>query len=884
MPSSIAVVGASDDVASVGAGLMRNIRAGFKGPVYPVNPRRALVAGQPAFGSVRNLPQAVDLALIATPPGSVPDVIRDCGARGVRATAIFSSGLSDATAEGEGLLEIVDRVAREHRIRVLGPNSLGVMRPAIGLNATFASSGASSGSVALVAQSGAMVSAVLDWASTDGVGFSSVVSLGNKLDVGFADVLDFLTLDTATESILLYVEGIRSARKFMSALRAAARIKPVFVLKAGREWAGSRAAATHTGSLARRDDVFDAALRRSGAVRVRSVVQLFAAATWLSSRYRPIGNQIAIVTNGGGPGVLAADRANEIGIEVAALSRQTVDRLDRVLPPEWSRGNPVDVLEDADVARFREAMHACLEDPNADGLLVILTPQSMTEPLQVAREVAELAGTSSKHLFACWMGDRSVQAARALLAAARIPVFGSPEPAVEAFANVAAFYQNQRLLMQVPGPLAHLDPPDIARAEFLIGNALSQGRVALTESESKSVVSAFQIPAAGAIVVRSASEAALAGQQIGFPVAMKVNSPDIAHKTAAGGVRLDVRDAQVAGAAYESILSEVGSRLPAAQLDGVAVQAMVHKPAGVECLVGILTDALFGPVVMFGAGGIDAELIADRAVALPPLNALLARNLVQRTRIGRRLQSQGREREITAIEQVLLRVSEMACELPALKALDLNPFSVDADGGIALDARALIAVPSVQATAHRYAHMAIHPYPARLTRRLTVSGGAEVEIRAIRPEDAEMEKAFVRGLSEEARYFRFISALHELSDRMLVRFTQIDYDREMALLAVVREGNREMQIGVARYAIGTDGESCEFAVVVTDAWQAKGVASALVEALLDAARHRGLKRMEGFVLHSNEKMLRLMKRLGFESRANPEDPSLKIVWKVLEAA
>jgi acetyltransferase len=311
---------------------------------------------------------------------------------------------------------------------------------------------------------------------------------------------------------------------------------------------------------------------------------------------------------------------------------------------------------------------------------------------------------------------------------------------------------------------------------------------------------------------------------------------------------------------------------------------MVHKPAGVECLVGILTDALFGPVVMFGAGGIDAELIADRAVALPPLNALLARNLVQRTRIGRRLQSQGREREITAIEQVLLRVSEMACELPALKALDLNPFSVDADGGIALDARALIAVPSVQATAHRYAHMAIHPYPARLTRRLTVSGGAEVEIRAIRPEDAEMEKAFVRGLSEEARYFRFISALHELSDRMLVRFTQIDYDREMALLAVVREGNREMQIGVARYAIGTDGESCEFAVVVTDAWQAKGVASALVEALLDAARHRGLKRMEGFVLHSNEKMLRLMKRLGFESRANPEDPSLKIVWKVLEAA
>jgi acetyltransferase len=881
MPASIAVVGASEDPATVGAALIRNARAGFKGPVYAVNPGRATVLGEPAFASVAALPQAVDLALIATPPESIPAVLKECGSRGVRAAVVVSSGLSDATPQGARLLDAALGIARRHRMRLLGPNSLGVMRPGIGLNATFASIGAAPGTVALVAQSGAMVSAVLDWAGADEVGFSSVVSLGNKLDVGFAEVLDFLTLDPATESIVLYVEGIRSARKFMSALRAAARVKPVFVLKGGRERAGSRAAATHTRSLAGRDDVFDAALRRAGAVRVRTFVQLFSAAKWLSSRYRPIGNQITIVTNGGGPGVMAADWANEIGIELAALSPQTVEHLNRVLPPEWSGDNPVDLLEDADVSRFRDAVHACLNDPGTEGLLVILTPQAMTEPLEVARALAQLAVESSKHVFACWMGDRSVRAARELLATARIPVFRSPEPAVEAFANVAAFYHNQRLLMQVPGPLSHQEPPDTERARSLIRDILSQDRGVLTETESKSLIAAFRIPAAETLIARSAAEAASAAQRIGFPVAIKVNSAQVAHKHSAGGVQLDIRDPSATRAAYEAIVSAVGSRQPAAQIDGVAVQAMVGKPAGVECLIGIFTDALFGPVVMFGAGGTDVDLIADRAVALPPLNAFLARDLVLRTRIGRRLQSQGGEREIAAIENALLRVSEMACELPWLQELDINPLAVDADGAIALDARAVVAAPFSDVTANRYAHMAVHPYPANLARKLALPEGVEIEIRAIRPEDAETEKAFVRGLSDEARYFRFLSALNELSDRMLVRFTQIDYDREMALVALVPEGDRRTQIGVARYAIGSDGDSCEFAIVVADAWQGKGIGAALMAALTDAARHRGLRRIEGFVLHNNERMLRFMQRLGFEARVYPDDPSLKIVSKAL---
>ena len=877
------MAGASDDRASVGGALLRNLRQGFRGPVFAVNPHRALVLGEKAWPSIAALPGPVDLALVATPPETIPQVIEDCGRRGVRAAAILTAGLSDAIPGGAQLAAETVSAARRHGVRLLGPNSIGLMRPALGLNATFASSRAQAGPVALVAQSGALVSAVLDWADTDEVGFSSVVSLGNKLDVDFADVLDFLTLDAATESIVLYIEGIRSARKFMSALRAAARTKPVIVLKAGRERAGERAAQTHTRSLAGRDDVFDAALRRAGAVRVRTFVQLFSAAKCLSSRYRPAGNHLAVVTNGGGPGVMAADWANEINIELPPLSPQTFARLERVLPPAWSRDNPVDLLEDADVGRYREAIEACLEDPAADGLLVILAPQSMTEPTEIARSLAAATRRHTKHVFACWMGDRRVQEARALLAEERIPVFRTPEPAVEAFANVTSFYQNQKLLMQVPGPLAHHDAPDVEGARMLIEAALAEGRAALTETESKALLAAFRIPVAQTTVAQSAAQAVTIAQQIGFPVAMKVSSSDIGHKAAAGGVRLNVGGAAEARAAHDEILRAARAAQPQARIDGVAIQPMVVKPRGREVLLGLFTDPLFGPVVAFGAGGADVELIADRAVALPPLNGLLVRSLISRTRLGRRIAAQGGEAELAAIEGVLLRVSEIACELPWVREMDINPLIVDADGIIAVDARVVIAPLPPANAADRYAHMAVYPYPTHLTRRWVMSDGVTVSIRAIRPEDAESEKAFVRSLSEESRYFRFISALHELSDRMLVRFTQIDYDREMALVTLAGNGGAETQIGVARYAIDPDGESCEFAIVVADEWQGKGIGSRLMQALIDAARDKGLKHMRGLVLHENTKMLALMKSLGFEIRTDPEDPALKLVVKPLAA-
>jgi acetyltransferase len=702
--------------------------------------------------------------------------------------------------------------------------------------------------------------------------------------VGFADALDYLTLDPETESVLMYVEGVRHARHLMSALRAAARIKPVIVLKAGRDEPGSRAATTHTGAMTGSDAVFEAALRRAGAVRVGTFIQLFSAAKCLASRYRPVGNQIAVVTNGGGPGVMAADRAQECGLRLATLAPDTRATLDAALPAAWSRGNPVDLLEDATTQRYATAFEACLADPGVDGVVAILTPQAMTDALCVARAVVDASRRHDRQIIACWMGDAPVSAGREALQAARIPVFRSPEPAVEAFANITSFYQNQRLLMRVPGPLSQQAPPDLEAPRAVIETALAGGRTTLSEVESKAILAAFRIPVAATVVARSVEEAILVAGQVGYPVALKAIAADVPHKADAGGVRLGITGATQLREAFEAILASVRAAHPSAHLDGVAVEPMVLKPAGRELMIGVLKDPVFGPVITFGAGGGDVELLADRAVALPPLDGFLARNLVDRARAALTL-GPWRNRlaaDLDALEAVLLRVSEMVCELPWLKEMDINPLILDYQGATVADARIVIEPLAVRG-ADAYAHMAISPYPSGLGRRWTTRDGREVVLRAIRPEDAGMEQAFVRGLSDEARYFRFINAMHELSERMLVRFTQIDSDREMALAAVVRDpaDDSESQIGVARYVGEPDGRSCEFALVVTDGWQGQGVGTRLMEALMDAARARGLETMEGFVLGSDHKMLKLMESLGFSIATDPEDPSMKHVTRRL---
>jgi acetyltransferase len=881
-PKSVAVFGANDRADSVGHVVFKNmLEGGFKGALYPININSPEVQGKRAYASIADVGETIELVVIATPPKTVPGIIENCGIRGVKAAVIITAGFGEAGHEGEALEKELLETAHRYGIRLIGPNSLGIMRPSIGLNATFNKGGANTGNIAFVSQSGALCTAILDWAQSNDVGFSSVVSMGSSTDVDFGEILDYLVSDPNTHSILMYIEGIRNARRFMSALRAAARIKPVILVKVGRHAAGSVAAMSHTASLVGADDVFDAAVSRAGVVRVQTITQLFTAAKALSCGFRPVGNRLAIVTNGGGPGVMAADRAADLGLTMATLSDATIEYLNQHLPPNWPHGNPVDIIGDAQADRYHYAVKACLEDDNVDGVLAILTPQAMTKPLESAQALIELSNTHSKPLLTCWMGETQVAEARLAFARAHKPHFRTPEPAVEVFSHLSAYYRNQKLLMQMPGPFSHHIEPDVESARMIIEGAMQEHRKVLTEMESKALLSAFHIPVARTMVAHSPNEALLIAQQLGFPVAMKVNSQDITHKSDAGGVRLNLNNAHEVRAAYQHILDNVQHNRPDARLDGISIEPMIVKQNGRELMIGVTSDPVFGPVIIFGAGGTTVEIMGDRAVALPPLNNFLVRELIQETHIAKML---GAFRNMApanmdALEDVLLRVSEMACELPLLKEMDINPLILDENGALAADAR--VVMEYRQPSADRYAHMAIYPYPTQLVSQWQLADGTDITIRPIRPEDAELVQSFVRGLSEESKYFRFMGSMQELTETMLVRFTQIDYSREMALIAVTVEQEKEIEIGVARFAINPDGDTCEFALVIADNVQGKGLGQKLMVSLMEAARAKGLVTIEGEVLSNNHNMIKLMTRLGFTTKTSEEDQSIMKVSKEL---
>lgn len=881
-PKSVAVFGASDRIDSVGQIVFQNmLQSGYQGALYPVNPVRTEVQGCKAYATLAQIAEPVELAVIATPAHTVPDIIEECGKHLVKAAVIITAGFGEAGEAGKLLEAAVLKNAQRYGIRLIGPNCLGVMRPDIGLNATFNKGSAIPGNVAFVSQSGALCTAILDWASTQDIGFSSVISMGSSVDVDFGEILDYLISDVKTQSILLYIEGIHDARGFMSGIRAAARVKPVILVKVGHHAAASKAAMSHTASLVGSDDAFEAAVMRAGVVRVETVTQLFSVAKALSCGFHPAGNRLAIVTNGGGPGVMATDCAIETGLTMATLADATIEKLNQVLPATWSHGNPVDIIGDAQADRYHHAVKACMEDPNVDGVLTILTPQAMTKPLEAAKVVIELSNQYNKPLLTSWMGGEQVTESRAAFKQAKKPTFRTPEPAVEVFSFLSAYHRNQKLLMQMPGPLSHHVEPDVEGARMVIEGALQDRRKVLTEMESKALLSAFHIPVAQTMVAHSPNEALLIAQQLGFPVAMKVNSPDVTHKTDAGGVLLNLVNAQAVRAAFHEIIDNIQRYRPDARVDGISIEPMIVKPNGRELMVGVTNDAVFGPVITFGAGGTTVEVMGDRAVALPPLNSFLAKDLIQGTRVAKLL---GAFRhmppaDMDALESVLLRVSEMVCELPMLMEMDINPLIVDEQGALAADARVVVELR--QPSADRYAHMAIYPYPTHLVSNWQLADGTDVVIRPIRPEDAELEQQFVRNLSEETRYFRFMNSVQELSESMLVRFTQIDYSREMALLAVTETHGKELELGVTRFAINPDGESCEFALVVADNMRGKGLGNKLMTALMDAARSKGIKVMEGEVLNNNASMLKLMKRLDFTVEASAEDDAVKKVRKVL---
>jgi acetyltransferase len=875
---SVALVGASREPGSLGTVVLDNLRrAGFGGPIYPVNPRHADKRREKWYRSLRDIGAPVDLAVIVTPAAVVPQIFEDCAACGIGTAVVLSAGFREAGPDGKAREQAVLDAARRHGIRFMGPNCLGIMRPKTGLNATFSHRMARAGRIALVSQSGALCTAMLDWADAHALGFSAVVSSGIAADVDFGEVLDYLVVDAATEAIMLYIEGVHDARRFMSALRAASRAKPVIVMKAGRHAEGRRAAVSHTGAMVGTDAVFDAALRRAGVVRVREYTDFFAVAQTLDLGTRSAGPRLAIVTNGGGPGVIAADYSADKGLSLAELSPATHERLDALLPASWSGRNPVDVLGDADAARYTGAVEACLDDPAIDAVLAIWVPQAVSPAEPVAASIAELARRSSKALLTCWMGEATMSASRALFRERGIASYQTPEAAVEAFAAVAAHHANQQLLLQVPESLGPRSQPDIGGARIVIESALAEGRNSLDPLESKAVLAAFGVPVVQSLPAHDAAEAVAVAREIGFPVAMKIHSPDITHKSDVAGVRLNVGSADEVRVAYRSLLAAVRERRSSARLEGVLLEPMLNTGSGRELMLGVAKDPVFGPVISVGLGGTLVEIVRDRALALPPLNRYLSRRMIDDTRSAKYLAAfrglPPARRDL--LEDVILRLSEVACELPWIAELDINPFVVSADGAWAVDAR--IVLQAVNAAAREYAHMAIHPYPSRLVGTHRLADGTPVTIRPIRPEDGELEREFVNGLSQRSKYLRFMYALKEITPQMLSRFTQIDYDREMALIALVDAGGGEREIAVARYVTYPDGRSCEFAIVVADRWQNRGIATELLRRLIDIARERRLERMDGTVLAENRGMLALAAELGFEQHTASDDPQLVLM-------
>lgn len=889
-PRSVAIIGASEREGALGRFVFENMRAsgfqsGHEGILYPVNPKHKAVFGQKCFRSVGDLPAAPDLIVVATPADTVVDILHDAGVLGVKNAVVLSAGFSEVGKDGRDRAKQVKAELARYGMRMIGPNCIGIMRPSIGVNATFANAVCRPGPLALISQSGAVCTALLDWAATTEIGFSSVVSLGGAIDLDFGEVLDYLVQDVETKSILLYVEGIRDARGFLSALRSAARVKPVVVFKAGRHTAGTKAVTSHTGALAGSDAVFDAALARSGAVRVASSLQLFAAARSLASSKRPAGRRLAIVTNGGGPGVVAADAAVDNHLQLAKLSKNTIARLNKVLPEHWSQANPVDIIGDATPERFSEATHAVLDDTSVDAVLVLFCPQRVTAPDAAAAAIIPIAQQHEKPVFTAFLGGASIVAARSLLEKSDIANFMTPENAVEAISHLVRFRRHQEMLLELVPASGTMSLQDasaaVAEATRIREVVLGEGRTLLSEIEAKSLLAAFGVPVNAGQIATTREDAQAAAKAMGYPVVMKIVSPDITHKSDVGGVRLSLANTKQVGNAFDDMMEQVERVQPAARIVGVNIQPMMKFAHQREVLVGLKRDAVFGPVIAFGAGGIAVEALRDLALALPPLNPRLATTLMRSTRIREVLNGY---RDVPAIDDnavidVLQRVSMMACLLPWIEEMDLNPVLAHPAGAAVVDARVVIN-PKMPITDHRYRHMAIFPYPIELEKEIRLKDGSLLMMRPIRPDDAKRENDFVAKLSDTSRYSRFQHSITALSPEMMVRFTQVDYDREMALVALAPGG--EEIVAVVRYFPNPDRISAEFACVVADAWQGRGLATALMKELIVCARAAGYASLDGSVLTVNSTMLALTDHLGFI--AEPGGESSHAVKVVLQLA
>jgi len=872
-PKSIALIGASKQPSSVGAVLARNLfGGGFDGPIMPVNPKHNFIRGVWAYRDPGSLPATPDLAVIATPPETVPKIIAELGQRGTKAAVVISAGFGETPEQhGRELQQAILDAAKPYTLRIVGPNCLGVLFPGIGLNASFAHVTPPMGRLAFVAQSGAIVTSILDWAQTRGIGFSHLVSLGDMADVDFGDVLDYLANQHETQAILLYMETVRDARKFMSACRAAARMKPVIVVKAGRHAEGARAAASHTGALAGTDAIYDAAFRRAGMLRVHSLQELFDAAETLAMRCKPRGDRLAILTNGGGIGVLATDAVVDEGARLAPLTPGTVAALDKVLPPTWSHGNPVDIRGDAPGSRYAEALQALAEDTNVDAILALNCPTAVTSSSEAAQALIDVAREKPQlPVLTSWVGDGAAEDARRLFARHQVPSYYTPEQAVRAFMYLVNYRRNQETLMETPPSVPEEFSPDTAKAQMVIERVLAKDRSWLTEPEAKQVLAAYGVPVVRTHVVATPDQAAVVASEIGGSVALKIVSPDISHKSDVGGVALDLSGAAAVREAAAAMRERVCKARPDAHLAGFTVQPMVRRPGAYELIAGVAEDPQFGPAILFGQGGTAVEIVRDQAWALPPLNMRLAQELMSRTRIYDLLQGyRGMPAaNLDAIALTLFRVAQLVIDVPEVKELDINPLLADEYGVMALDARIRVGAAEGPATGR----LAIRPYPKELEEHIPLGDGRTLLLRPIVPEDEpSLQASFTKLTPEEVR-LRFFIPVRTLSHVAAVRFTQLDYDREMGLILTEPgiPGRTEIY-GVVNIIADPDNERAEYAIIVRHDMVGMGLGIVLMKRIIEYARSRSIKEIFGDVLHENRPMRKLCRVLGFTESSVPEE-------------
>lgn len=874
-PQRIAIIGVKNDPKSVGGITLKNlVGGGFKGVVYPVNPKHEAVMGIPCFPDVKSLPKTPDLAVITTGAKLVPQLIKECGEAGIKGIIIMSAGFKEVGEEGKKLeAQVKEEVAKWDGMRVIGPNCLGVLVPGQNMNVSFADGMPKKGNVAFISQSGALCTSALDWAFEENVGFSYFVSIGNTMDVGFGDLIDYFGQDPNTKSIVLYVESVSKARRFMSAARAFARKKPIIVYKAGRYPESAAAAASHTGAMASEDNVYDAVFQRAGIARVYDIGDIFDFTELVAKKSIPRGSKLAIVTNAGGPGVMATDALLSLGGKLTKLSDKTIEKLNDYLPPFWSHGNPVDVLGDATPERFAEAAKIVLDDENVDSVLGILTPQAMTDPTATAKAVVKLSEHTNKPIMAAWLGGRSMREGVQILNESGIAVYQTPEQAIRAFMTQAQYSKNLELLFETPKeiPVEFKLDRDKLRKEFLKKHINKKVKI-LSEDVSKELINNYGIPTTQPIVARSAIEAADVANKIGYPVVMKIHSPDITHKTDVGGVTLNIKDEDGVWNNFKSMTRRIKEKMPEAKIEGVTLQPMINVKDALEIILGIKKDPIFGTVMLVGRGGTGAELFQDTQLGFPPLNERLAMRMIQNLKIYPLLKGYrgSQPKALDKLLETMIRMSYLAADYPEIQELDINPVLVTSDEVIALDARIVIDQDMIGKEIAPYSHLLLHPYPDKLTKKTKLGDGTEITLRAIKPEDEPLWLELLGSCSKESIYSRFRYNFHYDSHEVATQFCYIDYAREIGIVAEIEEKGKKKLIGVGRLIADLDHETVEYAVLITDAWQKKDLGTILTSYCYEIAKGWEVKKVVAETTKDNQAMISVFKKLGFTVNYNSD--------------